>query len=357
MSYGLFEHMAHDDSQQRVERRKALALARVRATKRFGKFLQNTEGLDRESRLTLVAGDLDNTIRQACAECDYGDWESVRDAITSSLGFTVEALRMPKMCPYHREVTDISLAAGEPQSGFAAMAQHAWGANHCQGEWDGRCNFKPAMTTQTFWDDKAQKAQERREQLQQQQQEVQPEQFEQPQELENYDTPVEVPEPSFAEEAISETESYNPQPQADLQPAMASRTAEALKTVDVTSGPAQFPTINKKRWTPKNISWDASPQMEGSPHPTHTQDVTERAEYTGDGFSDDGRLDGTRTVTETQYVGDGEEEKGYHGPTQWTGQGGQADPVTSRSWLKDATEDPDKNPLKEQLEEEEEEEK
>lgn len=367
MAYGLFEHMAHDDSNQRVERRKALALARVRANKRFGAFLSQAEnaeyatGMDREARLTLVAGDLDNTVRQACAECGYSDWETVRDAIVSSLGFTVEAVRMPKMCPYHREVTDISLAAGEPQAGFGAMAQHAWGANHCQGEWDGKCNFKPQMTTQTFWDDKAQKAQERREQRELQQQEVaqEPVAQEMPEDLE-LPAPENAPEfeiemPDHAFDGVSEMGSE----QADLAPAMASRTAEALKTVDVTQGTASpEPNMDKRKWTPKNISWDQSPQMEGSPVPTREQDITQRAEYKASPFEDDGRLEQTRAVTETQYVGDGEEEKGYHGDTQWTGTDGQANPVTSRNWLIEGADDPDKNPfIKDDEDEENKEEK
>lgn len=70
--------------------------------------------------------------------------------------------RRPKMCPYHNEVTDIALASGDPSAGFNAMAQHAWGANHCQGEYEGGCNFKREMVTQTYWDQKAEQAQQRR---------------------------------------------------------------------------------------------------------------------------------------------------------------------------------------------------
>jgi hypothetical protein len=45
----------------------------------------------------------------------------------------VHESRKPKMCPYHSEVTDISLAAGDPQAGFNAMAQHAWSAQALPG--------------------------------------------------------------------------------------------------------------------------------------------------------------------------------------------------------------------------------
>ena len=44
------------------------------------------------------------------------------------------------------------------------MAQHAFGEMSCRGSWEGghRCNFKPEMTTQTYWDTKAEKAEERK---------------------------------------------------------------------------------------------------------------------------------------------------------------------------------------------------
>lgn len=350
MSFGLFEHMAHSDSEQRNERRKAIALARVRANKRFGSFLSKEGNMDRESRLTLVAGDLNDTVRQACAECGYSDWETVRDAITASLGFQVEAVRMPKMCPYHREVTDISLAAGQADAGFSAMAQHAWGGNHCQGEWDGKCNFKPAMTTQTYWDNKAEKAQERREQQQQQFQQEQPVQDA---EQVDYEVTEVISEPEFAEEAISDSESYNSEPQADLQPAMARRQAEALKTIDPNKdldGHAGEPHMDKRKWTPQNISWDRNPEMPGSPVPTREQDIAARPNYSADGaFEDDGRFEQTNAVLEKQNVVDGIEELSQPGPSQWTGTGGQANPVTAAKPV-----DPDKNPLEDEEDEEKE---
>lgn len=361
MEFGLFEHMAHDDNLHRVERRKALALARVRANKRFGRFLESShQGMDRESRLTLVAGELNDTVRQACAEVGYSDWEPIRDAITASLGFTIEAVRMPKMCPYHREVTDISLAAGQPDAGFSAMAQHAWSANHCQGDWEGKCNFKPAMTTQTFWDDKEQKSRERREERQRQQ-EVQ-------QEL----TPVETPalevdniiEPEIAvHEELAPSESLETAPSiADLQPAMAAvasrlkfntldfndptvlrHFAEALKTIDVEQKEGPVSPINKDRWTPQNITWDKDAEMEGTPVPTRHQDITQKSEYTGDGgFSDDNRFEQMGANLEHQDV----TQDSKFSPTQKPAQlPSQAQPVTS-------AEDPDKNPLRKDEEDE-----
>lgn len=81
---------------------------------------------------------------------------------------SVRESRRPKMCPYHSEVTDISLSSGDARAGYEAMAQHAWGPNHCQGgEYDGRCNFRREMVTQKYWDDKQQQADERRDQREQ----------------------------------------------------------------------------------------------------------------------------------------------------------------------------------------------
>jgi hypothetical protein len=170
MSYGLFEHLAHTDESQRLASRKALALARVRADKSFGRFVAAAHNVDeRETRLALVAGDLEQLVKQACADCGCEGYENVLDTVKEHLGFVVEA-RRPKMCPYHREVTDISLAAADPKAGFSAMAQHAWGARHCQGEWEGGCNFKPEMVTQTYWDQKREQAEQRRQEREQQRQ-------------------------------------------------------------------------------------------------------------------------------------------------------------------------------------------
>jgi hypothetical protein len=185
---GLFEHLAADDSDLRLAHRKATAVANKRVQDRFGAFLAAANTPEELSaRLSVVRSDIQSVVESACSELGgdpqvigtsilanlaYGEKDADVSAVrTASNGETQRSVvsRRTKMCPYHREVTDISLAAGDPSAGFNAMAQHAWGAQHCQGEFDGSCNFKPAMTTQKYWDDRAQKAQEKREQLQQQQ--------------------------------------------------------------------------------------------------------------------------------------------------------------------------------------------
>lgn len=108
-----------------------------------------------------------------------------------------------KMCPYHREVTDISLATGDPKAGFNSMSRHAWGQQHCQGGFEGGCNFKPAMVTQQFWDSRAEKAQERRERREQER-EIQ-------QQVEETEIPEDAStlEDGFEPEAVDETPAFD----------------------------------------------------------------------------------------------------------------------------------------------------
>lgn len=79
----------------------------------------------------------------------------------------VRTARRPKMCPYHNELTDASLQAGEPQ--YAAFSGLVGGPSHCKGGFDGKCNFKPEMVTQSYWDGKQAEADQRRQEREQQQ--------------------------------------------------------------------------------------------------------------------------------------------------------------------------------------------
>jgi hypothetical protein len=73
-----------------------------------------------------------------------------------------EAARRPKMCPYHSELTESSLHAGEPQ--YAAYSALVGSPAHCKGGYEGKCNFKPAMVGQDFWDEKEKQAEQRKQQ-------------------------------------------------------------------------------------------------------------------------------------------------------------------------------------------------
>lgn len=173
----VFQVIAHEDNNNQAKPRQAMALATQRVEDRFGSFVRQGSVDDQAARFSLVEADVEAVVSDACWQVGTSNevYASVLAAIKNNFvtsaaepqlrtaGVRHEA-RKPKMCPYHSEVTDISLAAGEAQAGFNAMAQHAWSDRHCQGEgYEGsRCNFKPAMTTQAFWDDKAEKAQQRR---------------------------------------------------------------------------------------------------------------------------------------------------------------------------------------------------
>jgi hypothetical protein len=66
------------------------------------------------------------------------------------------------MCPYHSEVTDISLAAGEAgrlqRYGSARLERQALPGREYKGD---RCKFKPEMTTQSYWDERAEKLEQK----------------------------------------------------------------------------------------------------------------------------------------------------------------------------------------------------
>lgn len=77
------------------------------------------------------------------------------------------AARRPKMCPAHNDLVDASLISGSSLLGQFAPSNY--GANYCKDSgFEGKCNFKPQMTTQKYWDDKdaeyAERAQQRAEQ-------------------------------------------------------------------------------------------------------------------------------------------------------------------------------------------------
>lgn len=323
---GLFEHLAFNEEVDRSAARKALALARARADKRFASFIEAGE---RNERLSWIEADLTETVKQACADVFYDDWESVLASVQQHLGsLTVEA-RKPKMCPVHREITDISLQQGDPQAGFAAMAQHMFSENSCRGAWEGKCRFKPEMTTQTYWDTKAEQAEERRLERERMRAEngdnwdnegggqPRPEQPEpdelggvppsQPEEATPDDAgpPVTDDDLPTTHEGPIETDlsadDWSIDSERDMVMA-STHEAEALKTVDVEQSEGPSPKMDKRKWTPENVRF-LDVEMDGSPHPTRHQDIAEPAAYkSSDPGEDDGRFEQTEAVTEKQDV-------------------------------------------------------
>lgn len=287
----LFSVIAHQDAQDQAKPRQAMALARERVEDRFGTFIRKGSVDDQAARFSLVAGDITDTVVQACEQVGYHDARGVYEAIAHNFvtsaaepmlrtaGVRHEA-RKPKMCPYHSEVTDISLAAGDAQAGYNAMSSHAWSGKHCQGEeYKGnKCNFKPAMVTQTFWDDKAERAQQRRDERAElaEQSPIEAPVNELPAadfvdglaEEDSVDAgniEVEHSEPSAIGEGVEETSTEIPM-------AMAAKVASPTTGL---KGPE--PKMDKGKWTPKSVPHD-QPLKADDPngrYPTKRKDVVE----------------------------------------------------------------------------------
>jgi hypothetical protein len=315
------------------------------------KWLQNIEQTDPSLAAQMRADIFPEQGKEQGSDIQHVD-DPIDGPRSYPRGASVREARRPKMCPYHSEVMDISLAAGDPTAGFNAMSQHAWGPQHCQGgEFDGRCNFKREMVTQEFWDNKAQQAQERREQRERQLQEQQIETPEVPDSPEGID---EAPLPDeggindeLAEAPSAVGEGVDSAPSmGELEPMAAStKEAEALKTVDVEKD--TLPTIDKRKWQPASLDDNGGTKLEpidtegeGSPVPTKRVDpLVPVAADRGDDF-----LEGTKAVTETQDVTKEWSGEGSGKTDTWSGNNG-ASPVTS------AKVDPDVNPIRKHLEE------
>jgi hypothetical protein len=274
---------------------------------------------------------------------------------------SVRTARRPKMCPYHSEVTDISLATGDPSAGFNTMSQHAWGPQHCKGEYEGGCNFSREMVTQEFWDARAQQAQERKEQREREraiEQEVQETEVpESPEGLDSTepaldpgDGPSIMDELADAPSAVGTGEEVAAEPTATLEPmAAATKEAEAprdgggaVKTVEVDSGSdTASPEMDKSK-IPADGLPEVDSEQEGSPHPTVTIDPLEPIAAQNDEAD---FLEGTKAVSETQKVDQASSFDGDKADSgSWAGNN-NASPVTS------ASVDPDANPIQRIVEE------
>jgi hypothetical protein len=349
----LFQVIAHEDNNDQTKFRQAMALATERVNDRFGSFVRQGSVDDQAARWSLIEEDVKAVVVAACKQVGHGFYgdsveqkvaAGIYDAIANNF-VTADAAsqlrtasvrheaRKPKMCPYHSEVTDISLAQGEPQAGFNAMAQHAWGEKHCQGEgYKGdKCKFKPAMTTQSYWDERSEKLEEKRqERAEREEQEAL--QAEQVNELPE----VEIPEEPITESVPSDVlhdgfEGGEPVAEApqEIPMSMAARTAtkEHLKGVDSDKRQRQYehikeqcladggsedhckelaartvnkqraehgetkshvaspttglgeavPKMDKRKWTPKTVPHDQplNADEKSGPNPTRRKDVIE----------------------------------------------------------------------------------
>lgn len=82
------------------------------------------------------------------------------------------AARKPKMCPYHADLVDYSVALKDPASALGALSQHQYSQNSCKGGWgetEGtKCRFKPEMIHTEYWEAKEREAEERKQERERQ---------------------------------------------------------------------------------------------------------------------------------------------------------------------------------------------
>jgi hypothetical protein len=175
MSTSFLEVIAADQSNQHLADRQAAIAAERRIAGTLGKFITASSSKDEVcARLSLVDDEILTIVSRACEEYGSSAHEAINEAIrlTAVSRFdtntvktaSIHESRRPKMCPFHKDVVDISLTSEDPRAGFDSMAQHWGGPRHCEGDgYEGsKCNFKPQMATQTYWDEKAEKAEERK---------------------------------------------------------------------------------------------------------------------------------------------------------------------------------------------------
>lgn len=282
----LFSVIAHEDSNDQSKLRQAMALSSERVTDRFGTFVRQGSVDDQAARYSLVEEDVKAIVVAACQQVGYADADGIYKVIANNFvtGDATPQLRTasvrhearkPKMCPYHSEVTDISLAAGEPQAGFNAMAQHAWGEQHCQGSgYEGdRCKFKPQMTTQAYWDERAEKAEQRRQERAEREEQAQQEQP--VVELNTVDFEDEATQEEFID-GLAETDSLDAseEPSA-IGEGVAETEGQIPMSMAAKTAAEPSPKMDKRKWTPKTVVKD-QPLKADDPdgkHPTKRKDL------------------------------------------------------------------------------------
>lgn len=410
----LFENIDLIDDAPRVAARKALALSQRRCELSFGSFLKSAKSFqDVEARLAYLDEDLKRVVIATCREVGCPREEDVYETILSSMnrfadicedcdgegckhchdtGKTSARLaRRPKMCPFHREVTDISLASGNPEAGFNAMSTQAFGDSSCRGGFAGNCNWKPEMVTQSYWDGKNKEVTEQRELRDLESQSVSVDDFNQDDSWDDSsmgeeghdidgelaEAPSAIASPEMAIAHISaghkpgcecgfcknkgklpgkdktepdptqtDEDSEEKEEADDFEPNNnkngSVHYAEALETIKLVERSGPSPKMDKKKWTPENLHFLDDVNSKDGPHPSETQDITQGTDYKGDAFTDDHRFEHTDAVLEKQKLptsttfgdaGFNTDKMKDSGPTKtWSGDSGdgitQANPVT-----------------------------
>lgn len=301
-----------------------------------------------------------------------GETGSAGGPVAEDYFASVRTARRPKMCPYHSELVDSSLQAGEPQ--YSAFSGLVGGPSHCKGGFDGSCNFKPDMVTQSYWDKKSEEYADRRRQRELERSQPEP-----------INT---IPEPTMpsaddgegitdldtelteAPSAVGGGESEHFAEEPSMAMAAAQRTAEAprdgggaVTTEELKPGNKDAlgkpsPKIDKTTWKPNalNDSGNLKPidtEQSGSPHATDSQDVTDKPDWEEDTWPPAS----TNSVTDRDELSGTDDdavstERNIDQPhTDTWGEDGMADPITRSNpeAIVSAVQDPNKNPIREVL--------
>ena len=259
---------------------------------------------------------------------------------------SVKEARRPKMCPYHKELVNASLQVGEPQ--YAAFAPLVGGDSHCGGGYEDKCNFKPPMVAQSYWDQKETDRLERKEQRELAQQGEQSHELEAPMVEETFDEPTDqatLADLENAPSAVSEPEMDSVEAEMP-EPVLASHNASweitavsdgdswvKNESVEQPEGPS--PKIDKKQWNGlEPIDTDAGP------YKTVHQDAPERPDYSKTDSlgqaTKDAVLEQTKAVTTEEKLPTADDNAGFNTDKNVDGaentktfpDKGQVDPVT-----------------------------
>lgn len=335
---GVFDVIAHEDSDGFRNTRRATVAAKARIADVYGEWIRQ----DPDPRIVHLREEIGAIVRQACDEygVDPMQASNIQIAVTSGYRLPVQSAteriastdhesgRMPRMCPFHKDVTEISLNSSDPSAGFSAMAQHWGGPRHCEGEgYEGdSCKFKPQMTTQAYWDARQEKAEQRR------QEREQAAELEAQQQIE-----VEEAEAEFAQPLDQETEfvdnvvempSSEPAPAEGGEPAVPM--SMAAKTATEGTGLAgPEPKMDKSKWSPKGEPPAvADAEDEDSRWPTRKKDVVEPIKPENADIKHPGKLEEIgEGKTERQDVTKGDELS--HSGQGGTFKGGPSTAVSS----------------------------
>jgi hypothetical protein len=341
--FSLFHVIAHDEQGDAIKQRKVVVAATQRLDARYSRWLQAPNF---DARFAYIEAEAKDIVEATIDEFEATNvkpasilaaYRAARKPIaTTTKEATTHEARKPRMCPFHKDVVDISLAQGDPKAGFEAMAQHWGGARHCEGDgYKGEsCNFKPQMTTQSYWDEKAEKAQQKREERQQRELEQAPDAVDDEGNTELEDAGIDVPADDTTDIDRFDDESGHIDPVFQENDSSAdSGTSESVEhpmlmaaktATDATGLGGPVPTMDKRKWTPQNVRRIEADDPEGrwptrdkdildTNHPsnkkalteigetvTERQDVTRDSDYTrGRGQqSDQGQASGLSTAVD-----------------------------------------------------------